>query len=434
MLCFAVVLALQSCSKDDVTVQSDGPIITYKLDKIPLTELSQAGARSYSQDDVFKLIENSEDRDDEKISSYLYYLGEAMFDLIKDPIFNRLIIRLARESETGTANLLLLEEQGRVYYDVINEKLKPYNLDLKLIAENMTHKPVAPNPDYPETAIQEKYVPSIFIPNLDKVDESLQPIMSANVEINSVDNDVIQDHVISWYFFDENAATPRYFLLGEETSINSANPIFLVDNAVTTLRTDVNLNAVSMDVEQESASSMMMGGQLSFDSYEHSIESSAYRYEPWTSGRSEFAVTAYRIDPSGAVHWLYNQNDNSSKVISEITTNQVGSIRYVWSYHAANWTPWSNPWTHNVIQNGVNMVFWNTFERDWNRSPKELGTCSANGSTINLSGRRRYSSEWYAWIPSTAQIHYTKFEWVHSNWAHWCNSWKSKFRIWRVGA
>lgn len=171
---------------------------------------------------------------------------------------------------------------------------------------------------------------------------------------------------------------------------------------------------------------------LSFSSYEHSIESQAYRYESWLSGKSEFAINAYRIDPNGDVHWIYNDVSPASKVINDIKKNEIGSLQYKWSHHAANWQPWSNPWTPNIEQNGVNMVFWNTYERDWNRSVKPLGTCSANGTTIYLKGRMQYTSEWYAWIPSTTTVHYTRFHWIYDNWAHWNNSWKSKFRIWRV--
>ena len=173
---------------------------------------------------------------------------------------------------------------------------------------------------------------------------------------------------------------------------------------------------------------------LSFSSYEHSIESNSYRYEPWTSGKSEFAVTAIRIDPSGTFHLIYQTNSGSFKTwqkISEIKKNDIGSTRYVWAHHASNWEPWSNPWTE-ATQNGVNMVFWNTFERDWNRSSKQIGTCSASGTTIYLAGNMRFSSEWYSWIPSTANIHFTRFEWIYNDWAHWNSSWKAKFRLWRV--
>lgn len=51
---------------------------------------------------------------------------------------------------------------------------------------------------------------------------------------------------------------------------------------------------------------------------------------------------------------------------------------------------------------------------------------------FNLKPIQKYTSEWYAWIPSTAQIHYTRFHWIYDNWAHWNNSWKSDYRIWRV--
>lgn len=203
-----------------------------------------------------------------------------------------------------------------------------------------------------------------------------------------------------------------------------------MDNAVTTLKIEMQENAELQIEEDCQVEGMQAKTITSFDSYEHSIKSNAYRYEPWTSGKSEFAVNAYRIEPNGTVHWIYNPN--GTKVISGIKINEIGSMRYVWSHHASNWQPWSNPLTPDVTQHGVNMVFWNTFERDWNRSSKGLGACSANGSTIYLAGRRKYTSEWYTWIPSTANIHYTRFEWIFNNWAHWNNSWKAHFRLWRV--
>ncbi len=78
------------------------------------------------------------------------------------------------------------------------------------------------------------------------------------------------------------------------------------------------------------------------------------------------------------------------------------------------------------------MVFWNTYERDWNRSPKLLGKATACGSTIYLKGNRKYDSEWYAWMPGTIQIHYTKFQWIYDNWQHMSSSWKSKLNLRRV--
>ena len=418
------IIALYGCQKEKLNPQlsnNKSEKIRYELDKIPIIENTQ---------DVSLLLTNPEDKDDEKINKYLYKLSLAVRELAKEKEFNDVIINLAKNSETQTANLLSLKTVSSKYYEALNSKLAIDGLSIQSIADDLTHAPVAPNPEFPETAEIETYVPAIFIPNLDKIDATLQPIISPNIEVDSRKDENIDDNIVAWYY--DELGELKEIMLSEETSLNTTNPLFLLDNAVTTLKIEMNENA-ELQIEEESpVEGVQTKSSLSFSSYEHSIKSYAYRYEPWTSGKSEFAVNAYRIDPSGAVHWIYN--GSGSKVISYIKKNQIGSIRYVWSHHASNWQPWSNPWTPNVTQYGVNMVFWNTFERDWNRSSKGLGTCSANGTTIYLAGRRKYTSEWYTWIPSTANIHYTRFQWIYDSWAHWNNSWKADFRLWRVGS
>lgn len=430
-----VGMAIVGCQKEQLESPTNltSKKIEYRLNNIPIIENTQ---------DVQILLTNPEDRDDEKINYHLYNLSIAVRELIKDKRFNATIIELAKKSPTQTANLLDLKTTAPQFYERINQNLAEIrnndfrksgsDYSIEFIANDLTHTPVAPHPDYPETAEIEEYVPAIFIPNLEQINSNLQPVISPNIEVNSTEDESIDDNIVSWYY--TQTGELNEIILSEETSLNTSNPLFLIDNAVTTLETKENKDFVPLNLERNSsnAKSSYAKSSLSFSSYEHSIESNSYRYEPWTSGKSEFAVNAYRIEPNGTVHWIYN--GNGTKVISDIKKNQIGSIRNVWSHHASDWKPWSNPWTPNVTQYGVNMVYWNTFERDWNRSPKALGTCSANGTTIYLAGRRKYDSEWYAWIPSTANVHYTRFQWIYNDWAHWNNSWKSKFRLWRVGA
>lgn len=305
---------------------------------------------------------------------------------------------------------------------------------LSQLQKKLTYRPVAPHPDYPETAEIEEYVPAIFIPNLTQLNPLLQPVISPNIEVSSLEDESIDDNIVSWYYSESGELNE--IILSEETSLLTSNPLFLLDNAVTTLETkdvDEDFTPLNLDRDSSNVNNSNQKTSLSFASYEHSIESNSYRYEPWTSGKSEFAVNAYRLDPSGNVHWIYDPS--GTKVISEIKKSEIGTIRYVWSHHADNWTPWADPvpWVNYIEDN--NMVFWNTFERDWNRSDKPLGACDYNkGSTVYLTGRRKYSSEWYAWMPHTAEKHYTRFSWIYNDWAHWNNSWKSKFRLWRIGS
>lgn len=379
------------------------------MDNIPVIPNNQ---------NIENLLVNPDDQDDEKINNYLYALSIATRDLVKDANFNRKIIEMAQESPNQTANLLELEDEAPEYFNAINTRLASKGLSLRTLADDFTHSPVNPNPEFPETSEIERYYPAIFIPNLDNLDNAKQPIISPNIEVDCREDESIEDNIIAWYYTKNGDLNE--ILLSEETSLLTTNPLFLLDNA----SPNVKKNEVEILPPEENLKT-----ETSFCSYEYSIES-GYGYESWLGGKSEFCVQAYRIAQNGDVHWIYSSS--GWKEIAKVKRSDIGDLLYKWSHHASNWQPWSNPWTPNVIQYNVNMVYWNTYERDWNRSLKDLGTCTANGTTIYLSGKRKYTSEWYAWIPSTTQLHYTRFQWIYSSWSHWNNSCKSKFRLWRV--
>ncbi len=425
------IFLLVSCSEEitnertealDLTTRS-APVSDYSLDNIPIIENNQ---------DVELLLTNPEDKDDEKINNYLYELSLATRELTMDANFNSVIIGLAKKSENQTANLLQLKKVAPKYYRAINNILSKKGMSIKSIAADLTHKPVAPNPKYPQTAEIEKYIPAIFVPNLENADVDRLPIISPNIEVDCRNDESIEDNIVAWYYTEDGEL--QEIILSEETSLKTTNPLFFLDNAVTTLEIEPTDGPLMIEepktTPSDKKSTSRSGGTLSFSSHELGITSSSYKYESWSGGKSEFAVNAYRIEPNGTVHWIYDAS--GTKVIRKISSSEIGSTVTKWSHHASDWQPYSNPWTPNAIQNGVNMVYWNTFERDWNRSAKGLGTCTANGTTIHLSGKRKYTSEWYTWIPSTAQIHYTRFQWIDSNWAHWNNSWKADFRLWKV--
>lgn len=377
-------------------------------------------------------MSNPDDADDTKINNLLYQLSLATRELIKDPNFNREIIDLALASENNSANLLDLETSAPQYYSAINANLATFRLTLKSIEADLTHMPIAPNPTYPQTAIVEQYVPSIYVPNLNNIDDNLQPLISPNIVVDGRFDPSVEDNIITWYYQSSSSPNVTEIILSEATSITTRNPLFLIDNGVTTIVTVMDSQFSPMLTANGPTTPNSQGAILSFSTKEISIESSDYKYETFWGGRSEFCVMGIRIEPNGTVHWLYNNNTDLSKRITRFNDNEIGTIKNIWSHHADNWVLWASPWTPSVPQNGVNLVFWNTFERDWNRSAKGLGTVDGNSATFSLSGNRKYTSEWYAWIPSTTNLHFTRFLWVYNDWAHWNNSWKSKFRIWRV--
>ncbi len=424
--CEKEILPSHTIEKQSTKKRTKASRINYRLDNVPLMSLKQ---------DINFLLSNPKNEDDEKINRFLYELSLSIRDLIKEPRFNQVVINLAKQSETETANLLELKNVAPKYYEIINQNLSKKGLSIEKIANNLTYKPVAPSPEHPETGEIEKYIPAIFIPNLKKINPTLQPIISPNIEVDCRNNETIEDNIVCWYYTEEGLL--KEIILSEETSLKTSNPLFLLDNSVTTLETKQIKSPLMFkypiplsETKKKNLNKGINGKKRVYSSCELGIKSSNYEYESWWGGKSEFAVNAYRIDPNGTVHWIYDSD--GTKVIRKIKSSEVGYVLYKWSRHAEDWQPYSNPWTISATQYGVNMVYWNTFERDWNRSPKPLGTCTANGTTIHLSGKRKYTSEWYTWIPETTHIHYTRFQWLNAEWAHWNNSWKAYFRLWKV--
>ena len=460
---FAFSLTIVGCEKDmEDSVQNEiqrsisNSKIQYSLDnlssamsKIAKESLKKVKSNDSYQYDYQLLMTNPDDIDDARINRLLFKLAEATKGLIKNIEFNQLIINMALESENESANLLNLETVSPTFFNIINQNLSSYGLSLQLISDSLTHNPVAPNLEFPETAATEYYVPSIFIPNLESLNSSLQPLISPNVEVISYNDETIEDNIIAWYYQDDSSTSINEIVIGENESLISQNPLFLLDNAVASLESPINYDAVPYygvdsliyedSLQNESIRSKNFNftdlpqptSTKSFSSYEHSIKGSAYRYEPWTSGKSEFAITGKRIDQNGGVHSIYPKD---WQLINKISRSDASNSRmqHEWRFHASNWQPWYNSWFFPSTQTNVNFVFWNTFERDWNRSNKHLGNFFGNGKAVGLFGRRKYNSEWYAWIPSTLWVHNTQFVWIDFYWAHWNNSYKSDFRIWKV--
>jgi len=448
------MVSISSCNKEDIDTPNEvnipPTIMKYELNNIPLEKVAtssmlQEKAGNYIYN--YRLLaSNPNDLDDEKINNLLFNLTEATSELIKDIQFNQVIINMARNSETSAANLLELETVAPNYFNIINANLTTsYGLDLRSIANKLTHRPIAPNSEYPETGELEHYVPSIFVPNLDNLDPSLQPIISPNITVDANQDESLEDNIVGWYYENATDNQVNEAIIDEASSLLTTNPLFFIDNAITSIKIIPNNQAIpfygidsciykdsSNLIKKNQQPLNQLASTRSFSSREHRIKGSSYRYESWTSGKSEFAVVAYRIEPNGTHHWIYN--GSGYKVISKISKNNVnGSVmQWNWSHHASDWQPWYNSWNFPSVQSGVNYVYWNTFERDWNRSLKALGTVNRNGTTLYLAGNMKYSSEWYTWIPSTVNIHNTQFTWIDYYWAHWNNSWKADFRLWKV--
>ncbi len=379
--------------------------IEYRLDNIPMIKYS---------DNQEVTMKSKNDADEEKLNLQLFELAEATKDLIKDYSFVELIVRLARESNVETVYYSEIKAKGLTFYNRINEKLALKGLSIESITANMTHQPILPNPEFPETGELEIYEPSIFVPNVVNANANLQALISPNIETEYNE----EDYILGW-LFDENGVQ-KETMLNESTATQTSNPIFILNHSIPKIKMDKIGEYVLKTID---ATPFPKSGNTYFESTRIKIKS-GYRHEQGT-GKSEFciggAIVRQGSPPANFLH-LTNNNDHSLK-IKEVTKNQVNSSSnvYVTSHHADNYTPYS-----------TNKVYWNTFERDWNRSIQDLGSGNTFGEQWYFWGRARYASDWYQWIPSTVNIHATPFEWFGWETEIPFSSWKSEYNLVKV--
>lgn len=402
-------LSLVSCEKEQilngkVADTNFESVKDYTLDRIPLLENKQS---------LDVLMRNTEDKDEEKLNRYLYEIALATKALIKDHNFNKTILDMAKESKLKTAYLLDLKTIAPQYYKAINDNLALRGLSLEEIAKDMTHAPILPNLQFLETTQIEKYVPAIFVPNLSNVDANKQPLLSANIETDCSNDPSIEDFIVTWYYAEDGPS--KEIILGEETALETSNPLFLIDHATIFEGEGIIPSAENTRSSEANSAARAI---TRFDSREIKIKT-GYRQETGAGNNSEYAIVAYRIESDGVHHWIYNSS--GWKKIDEVKVSEINTTLVRPTLHAPNWTPYS-----------ANKVFWNTFERDWNRSLKPLGTPSFAGTTLNMSGNMRYNGDWYAYIPGTVNGHATPFAWFGWNSQVNFYSWKADYIVHRV--
>jgi hypothetical protein len=387
-------LFILSCSKNDENAQKEtvnlkSSDIIYGIDiNLPLNNQNLAD-----------LLLNEDDSEDEKINFYLYYLSLSIEDLVKSSNFNREVIRLAKESPIQAANLVTLTKSFPAFKTEINQKLTSKGVTFDEIVAGLT---------YSKGNIFERYEPCIFVPNISIADPDKQPIFSPNIEVDCSNDEAIEDFIVAWYYM--ISGEKKEVMMGEEHCKLTTNPIFLLDNGEINPKSNI-FEILPPDDENLKSTQTT----TSFHSHEYQAN---HRYET-SGGKTEFTVVAYRIDPQGSVHWIYNSS--GWKEIAKIHKNDIGKLLYKWTSHCNNYTPYNQ-----------NYVYWNTYERDWNRSEKDLGSATANGTTIYLAGRRKYGYEWYSYDPAQLQGKNTDLNYIYWNWAKWHDNDKSKLRIWRV--
>jgi hypothetical protein len=257
-----------------------------------------------------------------------------------------------------------------------------------------------------------RYEPVVFVPNLEHANDNLPVIVSPGLE---VEEDEKGDSIIAW---SRQADAWTSLIIDEETATYSGRPLLVISLDPI----DQALRAVGREAPRDphgagfGADDLFGTSATSFASNEYQIN---FRFD--NSNNSEFCIVAYRIDPNGTHHWIYNAN--GWKQIADVHKNNVGKQQAKWSFFCGNYTPYN-----------TNFVFFNTYERDWYANEKNLGVPSANNKTLYLSGRRKFDNEWYNFDPSSfsGANHRVPLQQIFNSWAHWYSNGRGNFRVWRV--
>lgn len=362
--------------------------------------------------DIWELILNENDPDDEKINTYLYYLAIAIEDLVKSRQFNEDVIYLARTNEYSVANLTYLFDSIPYYKSIVNNKLKDFKTDYDAIANDFTHS-------YPGSNVTEYYAPCIYIPNIDILNSQKQPIFSPNIDSYCDEDESLEDCIVVWFY--NTTGNKQEAILSEELAFSTTNPIFILDNG--NIRSDG--GGTEMDLLSEEFDDEMPNYSRA-EFFVH-IFTLKERFE--SSGKSEYAISAYVIDADGHYGWLYDAS--GSKKIAKVSKSDINNAveqQSTWSFFF-----WDMYYPHRIRCRYA--VLWNTFEYDWARSSKDIGIHNINGQTLYNSGKCKYNTDTYAYDRANCQP-FTSDDanYIYDNWAKWYGTIRDKGlqQIWRV--
>lgn len=270
---------------------------------------------------------------------------------------------------------------------------------------------------------QEHYIPALYFCNIENADLNKMPILGTGIDVNEElpGMSKYEDCIIVWYY---DTLTDEYVegIMSEEMAIQSTNPVFIVDNAVEEL---TKIGILPNDDLPQTKSNGVTINQFHLSSYEYKVNN---RNEG--TGKSEFCVSGVIIDEnnhsSSISFWSNNGKDYHQ--IAKIDQSEVGLQLY-------KWVPFVHPqdvMISDLIPLGNNYIFWNTFERDWARSRKTLGTPTVNGTTYYLTGNMRYSSDWYAFNPTDIQSNCLNLTYIYNNGMQLFANSKGNIGIWKI--
>ncbi len=255
----------------------------------------------------------------------------------------------------------------------------------------------------------------LLLGNIENADYTKQPIFSSGTYVNNqlAGQEHYEDYIVAW--FADSEGNFSEILLNEETTLTTTHPIFIIDNAEVEI---THRPKSRVKVEQPKQLENMATSWYSSNEYQIN-----HRYE--NSTHSEFCITSAQIDEKGLTYLIFrdfNGNDTEWRTLADVHKNDINKLLYRWFSFCRN----------DVLPFNQNFIFWNTYERDWAKSPKNLGYATKNGATIYLYGRRQYTSEWYAYNPAQLANNPVDLNTIYNSWAKWHDNSNGRLKIWRI--
>ena len=391
LLLSIVTLFFFACSKEDISIDENQNLFSEKVN----------GFFKYQLDKDLLVI-NEEDQEDEAINWKLIEISEKLKPALLNSSVRNQIISLAKENEKEFVSLGKLIENIPEIRDLFKE-VNSFNGD----SFSMTHQ----GTDYEAV---------INIPNIKIADFSLEPFISPGIEIEDNDDLGIRDNIFAWMLTDNIVF--EEVVISEKRAMATKNPLFVVGpHPIEDADNIQNINDLPPVQQTQESSTAELRDPVAFHMNEYRIN---HRYE--ASGRSEFAMTAARIDPGGAVTGLVLRKSNGNYVselkLHEVKKKNIGKNLSGWKHISIDYSPRNDY-----------FIFFNTYERDWYHSSKNLGGGTAYGTTVYLSGKRKYTSEYYAFSPYYTNNQRMDLAVIYNTWLQVTSNSKGHINIWRVG-
>ncbi|MEX1191662.1 MAG: hypothetical protein WEA99_06775 [Brumimicrobium sp.] len=161
------------------------------------------------------------------------------------------------------------------------------------------------------------------------------------------------------------------------------------------------------------------------------VSINGYPYEQGAfNWHSEFCINAVVVYDNGNANYIYYQQTGINRALNGDYSKKLAEIQTVEAMHGSLINvdySFSPDYSNNNAYVGV---YWNTFERDWNRSREFLGYSNPSYPyTWYIEGNMRYAGDWYQWVPSTTRDHSFPYNWFGWETSIKFESWKSSITI-----